>query len=265
MDPAQHLSSAALARLAIANEVDLWAGAASTMADGASGRSEAVAWFSSGIPVAFFNQVFAIGDRPDPAAIADAVEILRDRRVPFYVRIRAGLDDALVPALVELGLREDPEEAYPAMAMAPIPADVAGDTLDGIEIRRAADVDVLGDHVAVVAAAFGLPLEIAHQLLPAAELDLPGVVVYAGYLDGRPVSASLGFTRDGTVGVYNVATLAEVRGQGLGGGLTRHAMAEGRARGATVAILQSSAMGRPLYASMGFREVLSFRVFGTGG
>jgi ribosomal protein S18 acetylase RimI-like enzyme len=66
---------------------------------------------------------------------------------------------------------------------------------------------------------------------------------------------------DGTVGIYNVATLREARGLGLGGALTRYAIAEGRRRGATVAILQASAMGRHLYETIGFREVLRFRVF----
>ena len=43
--------------------------------------------------------------------------------------------------------------------------------------------------------------------------------------------------------------------------MTRHAVADGAARGATVAILQSSTMGLPVYEAIGFREVLAFRVF----
>jgi GNAT superfamily N-acetyltransferase len=106
-----------------------------------------------------------------------------------------------------------------------------------------------------------MPIDLARRLVPAGALDVPGSAAYAGYLDGRPVSASLGFTAGTTVGVYNVATIDGARGRGYGGAMTRHAIAAGRREGATVAILQSSAMGRPLYESMGFREVLAFRVF----
>ena len=69
----------------------------------------------------------------------------------------------------------------------------------------------------------------------------------------------------GTVGVYNVATVEDARRRGYGAAVTRRAIADGVTRGATVAILQSSDMGRPVYAAMGFREVLAFRVFVDGG
>jgi GNAT superfamily N-acetyltransferase len=249
-----------LARLALENEVDLWARAAACMPEGASGSEGAFAWFASGLPFDYFNQVLAVGDRPDPQSLRRAVAAERDRDVPFLVRLRAGLDDALVPAVEALGLREDPDEAYPAMALRPIP-DAAVAEPPGLEIRQATNQGVLDDHLAVVAASFGLPIDIARRLIPLAELAVPGFAAYAGYVDGRPVTASLGYTAGATVGVYNVATIEAARGRGYGGAMTWRAIRDGRRQGATVSILQSSAMARPLYESMGFREVLAFRVF----
>jgi GNAT superfamily N-acetyltransferase len=250
-----------LARIALDNEIELWAQGVAEMPDGAAGRDDGFAWFASGLPVAFFNQVHAVDAGARPDALERAVATVRGRGVPFLVRLRTGVDDALVPDVEALGLREDPEEAYPAMALYPITDAATADPPPGLEIRRARDIDGLSDHVEVVSAGFGLAIDIARRLIPAAELDIPGFASYAGYVDGRPVSASLGFTRDSTVGVYNVATIEGVRGRGYGGAMTRHAIADGRRDGATAAILQSSAMGRPLYESMGFREVLTFRVF----
>ena len=264
MGPSQELDSTELARLALANEVDLWSRSVAFAPAGASGRIGSAAWFTSGLPLPFFNQVMTIAEPADAASVEAGVAQLRSRRVPFQVRIRSRLDDHLGPDLEALGLREDPDEAFPAMTLRPIPDDIADpDTLPaGLEIRRVDDAGGLADHVNVVAAAFGLPLEIARQFLVIDELAMPGFELYAGYVDGRAVSSSLGFTADGTVGIYNVATLREARGLGLGGAMTRYAIAEGRRQGSTVAILQASAMGRHLYETLGFREVLTFRVFG---
>ena len=255
-------TSADLARLDLANEVELWSTGVSYAPEGGSGREGDVAWFASGLPVAFFNQVVATGDATDLAALARAVDAIRARGVPFHVRVRSGVDDAIVPALADLGLREDPDEAYPAMALHPIPADVApADGPGDLDIRMVADAAGLEDHLAVVSGGFGLPIEFARQIVPLEEVTLPGFGLFVGYLGDRPVATSLGFTSEGTVGVYNVATLDDARRRGYGAAVTRRAVADGAARGATVAILQSSAMGRPVYEAIGFREVLAFRVF----
>ena len=263
MQTPQGPHDAELARLALANEVELWSRSVAYAPAGASGRVGSAAWFSSGLPLPFFNQVMTVAEPADAASVEAGVEQLRARRVPFQVRIRSRLDDDLVPVLEGLGLHEDPDEAFPAMTLHPIPDTIAAPDAwpPGIEIRRAGDAAGLADHVDVVAAAFGLPLEIARQFLVLDELAMPGFELYAGYVDGRAVSSSLGFTAGGTVGIYNVATLREARGLGLGGAMTRHAIAEGRRQGSTVAILQASAMGRHLYETIGFREVLTFRVF----
>jgi GNAT superfamily N-acetyltransferase len=71
----------------------------------------------------------------------------------------------------------------------------------------------------------------------------------------------MAFVADGVVGVYNVATIEPARRRGYGAALTRRAIAEGRRRGAGVAILQSSTMGRPVYEAIGLRETARFRVF----
>lgn len=255
-------TDADLARRDLENEVGLWSTAVAFAPDGGSGREGDAAWFASGLPIPFFNQVLATGDGTDPAALARAIDAIRSRDVPFLVRLRAGIDDDLVKALEGMGFREDLTEAYPAMALHPIPDGLAaaGGPPD-LDIRQAVDAAGLEDHVAVVSAGFGLPIDIARRLVPVEELTIPGFASFVGYLGDRPVATSLGYTEGGTVGIYNVATLDDARRRGYGAALTRRAIADGAARGATVAILQSSDMGRPVYEAMGFREVLAFRVF----
>ncbi len=267
MDAAGRRSDAELARLELENELDLWRRAVALSPRGASDRDASVAWFASGLPFPYFNQVLTVGSPVEPADLARAIAILRGRGDPFMVRIRDGDDDPLVPQLLSLGLREDPDERLPGMAVHPIDGptfDAVRWTPAGLEIRFVEDARGLADHVAVVAAGFGMPLDLVRELFPPEELDVPGIAAFVGYAAGRPVASAFGYTAEGTVGVYNVATVAEVRRLGYGGAMTRRVVADGRERGAAVAILQSSPMGRRLYESLGFREVVSYRAFMDG-
>jgi GNAT superfamily N-acetyltransferase len=259
-------STAALARLELDNELGLWMSALDEYPDSAQGRDDAVAWFATGLPAAFFNQVLTIGDRPDAGSLERAIAAIRARDVPFHVRLRAGVDDELVPRLVELGFREDDDESLPGMAAWPIadglPGPAARDALPhDLDIRRVDDEASFEEHLGVIADGFGMPLDLARRLFPPGSLDRPGLAAFTGYRDGRPVTTSLAYTKDGTVGVYNVATLFEARRRGYGAAMTRRAVDDGRERGATVAILQSSVMGRRVYESLGFEEVVWYRAF----
>jgi GNAT superfamily N-acetyltransferase len=250
-----------LAQLDLDNEIELWTTAASLMPGGSSGRDGGVVWFASGLPVPFFNQVIATGHAADPVELARGIGQLRTLDTPYLVRLRSGIDDDAAPALERLGLREDDGEAYPAMALHPIPADVASGVPDDLEIRPVVDAAGLEDHITVLASGFSLPLDIARALVPVEELALPGFAPFVGYAEGGPVATSVGFTSQGTIGVYNVTTVEDARRHGYGAAVTRHAVADGAARGATVAILQSTTMGQPVYEAIGFREVVTFRVF----
>ena len=187
--------------------------------------------------------------------------MLRGRDVPFLVRLRDGIDDAAVPAVEALGLHEDHDEAYPAMALHPIPDDVGGSTVRAISRsgRRSTRAG-LEDHVAVVSAGFGMPIDSARRLVPVEEAGVPGIAMHVGYLGDRPVATSMGYTASGTVGVYNVATLesrarvrrgrdaAGRRGRGIARGLGRDPPVEHHG--------PAGLRGR-----IGFLEVLAFRVF----
>ena len=225
-------------------------------------RDGSVAWFSSALPIAFLNEVITCGPDPSPATLERGVARLRERGDPFIVRIREGIDDAVVPVVLRLGMREDPEEALPGMALHPIDATrLASPPPAGLEVRRIEDVDGLADHHLVLADGFGMPLEVARRLIPEGTLGLPTCDIVVGYRDGAPVVTAMAATFDGTVGVYNVATLEGHRRLGYADALTRRAVLDGAARGATVAILQSSPMGQGVYERIGFREVVRYRVF----
>ena len=66
---------------------------------------------------------------------------------------------------------------------------------------------------------------------------------------------------DGLAGVYAVATLPRARKRGIGRAMTLYAMAEGRRRGARMATLQATSIGRPIYERIGFRTVFAYQTY----
>jgi len=78
---------------------------------------------------------------------------------------------------------------------------------------------------------------------------------YIGYLHEEPVAVASLCCAAGLAGIYNVTTLPNMRGQGLGTALTSALLHEARQMGYRVGILQSTAMGLHVYERLGFQEV----------
>ena len=87
------------------------------------------------------------------------------------------------------------------------------------------------------------------------------LTVYAGYLDDEPVTCSLGFIDEGSISVFNVATLEEHRGNGYGAAMTMKAVLDGMGRGCDVAFLQATEMGFPLYERLGFETIFTYELW----
>lgn len=81
--------------------------------------------------------------------------------------------------------------------------------------------------------------------------DAPAVHLL-GLLDGAPVATTTVLTAAGAAGIYNVTTREAARGRGIGASMTSAAVALGRQRGMSIATLQASDMGRPVYERLGF-------------
>src|SRR5262245_11933784 len=82
--------------------------------------------------------------------------------------------------------------------------------------------------------------------------------------DVSPLGISRTIARDiaaaaGATGIYNVATLPEVRRRGMGAAITARALPDGRAHDYRIGTLQSSEMGYPIYEGMGLREYFSMQ------
>jgi ribosomal protein S18 acetylase RimI-like enzyme len=79
------------------------------------------------------------------------------------------------------------------------------------------------------------------------------------------VAAAALFVGAGVAGVYNVCTVPEVRGQGIGRAVTAAVLDDAVRRGLRIAVLGSSPMGYPVYRRLGFRDVSRLRSYVVAG
>ena len=224
-----------------------------------------VAYGSSGLPFAPFNSVAGARFGVDAdARIEEILDWYRERGVPFswWLGPRDSPPD-LGRRLEAHGLEPD-AEAVPGMALdlrrrlreAPGPA--------GLTIERVRDEASFEFVVDIVIAAFGGLAWLRDGLRRFALLgfaDGNPQRTYLARLDGRPVGTALGFHAGSVLGIYNVAVLSDARGRGIGGAVTRAALQAGADDGCRIAVLESTALGHPVYERLGFRDVAEYRVY----
>jgi GNAT superfamily N-acetyltransferase len=205
------------------------------------------------VPIPQFNSVWPVAD--DAArSLEGALAEIDELGLPSSVQARRGRTPAFEREAGRLGLTH--EEPIPGMVATA--GDLHAPELPGLEIVRIETADGLAQALAVAAAGFGAPADVLAPLYLLEVASLEGFAYYLGRVDGRDVSTSVGYTLDGTVGIFNVATPPEHRGRGYGAALTAVAAREGFAAGAELAWLQSSAMGLSVYRRLGFREVQEY-------
>ena len=126
---------------------------------------------------------------------------------------------------------------------------------DGFSMR-AIDIEQEGDTwVEAMCEGYEIPTPVGamfgHQELP----EGMAVEHFAVFNDDQMVATSMSF-HDGTMGgVYCVATRKEFRRRGLGEAVTGLAVSALRNTGASMAVLQASLVGAPVYERMGFKSV----------
>jgi GNAT superfamily N-acetyltransferase len=223
-------------------------------------------WYITGLPSGAFNSIM-YANLPTPERIDAAVEELYALRQRHGVPIGWVIGPSSRP--IDLGRqlqarglqhRRDLTPMTRSLDALPAADRVPGLTIERVEDPAAYEAWIVAEQIGFEAAAndeagladvrramgigHGFPL---HHFL--------------GRLDGAPVATATLLLAGGIGGIYDVSTAPEARRRGIGTAMTLAALQDARRLGYEIAYLQPSAMGRPLYERIGFRQRCIFPIY----
>jgi ribosomal protein S18 acetylase RimI-like enzyme len=226
-----------------------------------------VRFSASGLPARVVNAVNMahLTEASAPARIEEAKAFFGRHGVPFRWLFGVTTTPADLPERLEAAglaaLSNTPGMGLDIPAMHDEPPDVPG-----LEVREVASSSELETWLEVCRLSFPFDdvtaaawRDVHHPLGWGDDTPLHN---YIGWLSGRPVAGSAVFYAGGVAGIWNVGTMADVRGRGIGRETTLAALRDAARHGYRVAILGSSPMGFPVYTRIGFVEVCRNRHFG---
>ena len=239
------------------NMLRMWQGMVRT-AGGVVEERDDVTLLASGIPIPMFNPAFVRPGAADPAGVLEAARsFYAERGAGYAVYFRDAEVPGLADACVAAGMAEHWQP--PLMVLDPIPP-TDPPLPDGLTIETV-DASTYDEYLGTLCAGFGIPAELVAPMAGGSMLGIDGFTGLLGRVDGAPVAASGVFVDGTTAGVYNVATHPDHRKKGYGEALTAAAARRGAEAGRTVAILQASAAGEPVYRRMGYATPDRYRQF----
>lgn len=242
------------------NFIEAYEKLAEHQAAGAVQGFGAVTAFVSGLPISFLNGCIARG-AADASDLEVAVEWLDERPYPYEIWIGEEFAGSHAAALAAKGFERE-AWAMPSMMIRPIVEPPP--PRDDVTVRAVDDQAALDEHVAMLVDD-GLPKAVAVPMYSASFANDPDVQAFTAYLDGQPAGSSLAIRTGDVCGVYSVGTKPDARRRGVGTAATWAAVSAGAGWGCSMAVLQSSEMGYPVYLGMGFEVLKRYAVFHREG
>jgi len=212
---------------------------------------------ATGGRVNYCNQALVIGEAPDAySSLAAAMGYFDGFHLPFMVQVPDGSSfNAVVGRAGLIGTAK-----VPFMLLDPIDDSTWRQVPPELEIAPAvaADMSALESLLNVT---FAMPLDSVRAFALSRFIGHAEVQMFVGRIDGKIVTTATSLLSGDTAGVFQVGTLEQHRGKGLGNVMTGHAIKAAVEKGAHISYLQASALGYPVYEKMGFKTVLTHTMF----
>lgn len=224
-----------------------------------------ILWFFSKLPFHLANGI--VRAHMPESAIEERLKQFMAFHIPIAWLVSPSTQPASLGTYLEQHgwIRED----APGMALDLQSLDKPLSMPSHLTVTRVSDEEQLKIWLRVMTVGSEIPEEGLHLLLDMVARrgmqEDPTIYYYLGMLDDRPVATSLLYLGGGVAGIYNVATLPEVRRQGIGRALTVAPLLHARTLGYRIGVLQASPMGLNLYRRLGFREYCMFQAYFSPG
>lgn len=143
-------------------------------------------------------------------------------------------------------------EVYFQQTVMDLPANAKIDDLPGELTFEKVDTEEqisIWTKIASLSFGYDIPVSFFQKLL-----KNPKINIQLGYLAGTPVATGLLFENSDVVGIHLVGIHPDYRRRGFAGNMMRHLINIAQKLDLVCITLQASAMGKPLYEAMGFKE-----------
>jgi len=223
-------------------------------------------WYVTGLPSGAFNSIMYANLAPDriDAAVAELYALRERYGVPVGWLIGpSSRPTDLGRQLEARGLEHRVTLTPMTVALDPMPT---AERVPGLTIERVEDPAAYEDWIVAEHRGFEADGEPAGGL--AAVRRAMGIghgfplYHFLGRLDGAPAATATLLPAGGIAGIHDVSTVPEARRRGIGTAMTLAALHEAHRLGYEMAFLQPSAMGRPLYERIGFRQRCACPAYG---
>ena len=207
---------------------------------------------TTGVPLPTLNGVWVSSRRLSPAWLEPMLDEIARTGLPYCLQLPVTAPADIAQIAVTRGMVREVD--IPLMELAdPVGLSAALSSI-GLTFRVLAPEEYR-QHAHVAAEGFGVPAHLFEALIIPAFIDDPATTVLIGELNGTAVTTGVAMTISNRTGIFNIATPEPYRGRGYGAAVTSALIADGVARGANCAWLQSSPMGLRTYERLGFRTV----------
>lgn len=213
---------------------------------------------STGIPHPEYNRVFVF-DPPSHDDLTAAMDWVEVREGPFWVTATEATSQLVKDATTERGFAKI-DRTTPGMVLE-LPDEISPPDAE-VDVSEVSDTSGLDDFVTVFSEVFDVPPEyLRPDSSNSNSTGNDSRTAFVGYVNDRPVATGSLFRSDAVAGVFAIAVVEAVRGEGIGEVMTWEVLRAGRDAGCRIGALQSSEMAIPLYEKLGFETVESYYYF----
>ncbi|SEG63958.1 GNAT family N-acetyltransferase [Paenibacillus sp. UNC499MF] len=221
-----------------------------------------------GLPSDTFNVTVLLHTRltpEDEAILEEAVHYFTDKKYPMALWSWEDKDSVTFETLRQASLKE--AETNIAMYANLDALDPGTNCPADFRIKEITSREEAEQFGAVLASLFGeseegVSVRAFYRKIAALPLEEQSPMkLYIGSYQGQPVSTGTLMFTDDSVGIYDIATLADFRGQSFGSAMFRFLIGEARKGKPRLCVLQASPDGIGIYKRAGFEPVCEVTVY----